>query len=397
MKKLLFALVIFPLLCADCSVKHETLDESQVVELRESCEDSTEDEEEVIDKLAEVNELQNDLEQKISSFLEKYKNTSLYEGKAHDDFIMLLANNPELIHYNFDKFEKEYKCTEFRVETSNDGRLRFYQQVEGSLRCNYIVAIQYSSDNGVKFLSWDDDDPEDYSKFRSVVYDMQYVSDGKYVTESYNVIGMGVVLLCTNLFAIEDDKIKEYHLYSGYSNLIVPGMAAYKNGGMYNNIEGDGIIREGDFVFIPIEGKGENYYESTGLFKCYRISGTSTEMVGEVGNPEYHKSVQNYKSYALHFKTKGFRIHIDNMPDGTVRYASWKASQSPSEEPRIVIKNGCWSEYRNSYVFESGDYTYYVSYSSINNRYAGHREFENLFIDIYQGEKLVFHQEGITK
>ncbi|MGB1247245.1 MAG: hypothetical protein ACPG4Z_00060 [Chitinophagales bacterium] len=53
-----------------------------------------------------------------------------------------------------------------------------------------------------------------------------------------------------------------------------------------------------------------------------------------------HESIQNHVTPILVWETENYRIRIDEMEDGTYRYASWKKDAAIDAVPDLVIENG---------------------------------------------------------
>lgn len=53
-----------------------------------------------------------------------------------------------------------------------------------------------------------------------------------------------------------------------------------------------------------------------------------------------HASLKNFKQAVLVMETAKFRVRIDEMMNGTFRYASWPLEKNMSEKPDLIIQNG---------------------------------------------------------
>jgi hypothetical protein len=82
----------------------------------------------------------------------------------------------------------------------------------------------------------------------------------------------------------------------------------------------------------------------------------------EVDRSNLHESLREFERPLYVFETSKFKIHIDQLKDGSYRYSSWGVKESVSTKPNLVIKNGNWtpdgSGGNNYYTFKNGDYTY---------------------------------------
>lgn len=78
--------------------------------------------------------------------------------------------------------------------------------------------------------------------------------------------------------------------------------------------------------------------------------------------PKLHKSISSFGRNIHIVKTKKFLIRIDEMNDGSNRYASWAIGSDMSQKPDLIINNG---EYvregtggNHSFIFKNKEYEY---------------------------------------
>lgn len=107
-----------------------------------------------------------------------------------------------------------------------------------------------------------------------------------------------------------------------------------------------------------------------------------------------YPALQDYEKPELILETKKFRIRIDEMQDGTYRYASWNIIKPMSEEPEIVLKNGIvnflGSGGNHEYVFTNEEYKYICSVNIL-----GMEESAPADLTVMKGRKKVFQQDAI--
>jgi len=53
-----------------------------------------------------------------------------------------------------------------------------------------------------------------------------------------------------------------------------------------------------------------------------------------------HASLRGHAEPVLHWRTKGFRVRVDRMPDDSLRYASWRRDAPANAEPDLVLAGG---------------------------------------------------------
>ena len=139
-----------------------------------------------------------------------------------------------------------------------------------------------------------------------------------------------------------------------------------------NDGEGWGWLFElhGDNLYVPVvidDGITDRY-------DLYRWNGSTFDSVGNVGNRRLHPSLQHYYELSTYFITKGFRVRIDQMPDGSYRYASWPRSRETSTKPDLIIYGGRYDDAQSCYLFENDGYIYKVgvySHTSDRNTFRG--------------------------
>lgn len=75
-----------------------------------------------------------------------------------------------------------------------------------------------------------------------------------------------------------------------------------------------------------------------------------------------HESLKEFTRPGLIMETKKFRVRIDEMADGTYRYASWPINSKMSDKPDLILKNGVLdfqgSGGNHDYTFTNKEYKY---------------------------------------
>ena len=108
-------------------------------------------------------------------------------------------------------------------------------------------------------------------------------------------------------------------------------------------------------------------------------------------DPTLDKTINTYVESIANFETKKFKIRVDRLENGAIRYASCSSSSSFTNKPDVVLNNGEWipdgahgDEY---YDFVSGEYTYRV-YVYIK----GNVEFT---LQVLKGEQVILSEDSI--
>ena len=52
------------------------------------------------------------------------------------------------------------------------------------------------------------------------------------------------------------------------------------------------------------------------------------------------KDLKNFKSFKVYMQTSKFNVWVDQMEDGSYRYASWSKSKTIDQKPDLILKNG---------------------------------------------------------
>lgn len=108
-------------------------------------------------------------------------------------------------------------------------------------------------------------------------------------------------------------------------------------------------------------------------------------------DPTLDKTINTYVESIANFETKKFKIRVDRLENGAIRYASCSSSSSFTNKPDVVLNNGEWTpdgaHGDGYYDFVSGEYTYRV-YVYIK----GDVEFT---LQVLKGEKIVVSEDSI--
>ena len=82
----------------------------------------------------------------------------------------------------------------------------------------------------------------------------------------------------------------------------------------------------------------------------------------DFANPFLNRQLYEYSSMELALETERNNIRIDRMPDGTYRYAAWKADNAMSGVPELVINKGRRTNGESGvFIFNNNGYEYEVS------------------------------------
>ena len=104
--------------------------------------------------------------------------------------------------------------------------------------------------------------------------------------------------------------------------------------------------------------------------------------------------LSDFKKHKVYMQTKKFKVWIDQMQDGSYRYASWDKSKTISEKPDLILKGGT-VDYQGSggnhmYVFSNADYTY-KCYMNVLGKTD-----DDAFLTVIQGDKVLLDSHEAT-
>lgn len=122
------------------------------------------------------------------------------------------------------------------------------------------------------------------------------------------------------------------------------------------------MLNDGD-LWINEDGKvyGINYHSAAELAR--------KEALIREAKQQLYPSLAQFKRPVKVLETTKFRIRIDELADGTYRYASWSLPTPMSEKPDLVLTKGAYeaegSGGNHSFVFKNGEYTYTCSINVI--------------------------------
>ena len=113
----------------------------------------------------------------------------------------------------------------------------------------------------------------------------------------------------------------------------------------------------------------------------YRWDGEALQPLPECGNPFLHPSLQEYVSLARLDRTGRNLIRIDEMEDGTYRYAAWPAEGTMAESPEIVVPGGVYQDDGDVWVFANQGVEYRVTGADLSVWRNGKRQARWEFAD----------------
>lgn len=103
--------------------------------------------------------------------------------------------------------------------------------------------------------------------------------------------------------------------------------------------------------------------------------------------------LRNFDNEIVFMQTNKFKILLDYLSDGSIRYASWSKDKNISEKPDLILKNGILKYDGNggnhSYIFKNYDYKYECEINVIVPD-----SYPDAFLNIYKGDENISRQRA---
>ena len=131
--------------------------------------------------------------------------------------------------------------------------------------------------------------------------------------------------------------------------------------------------------------------ESTELLTTESVNDDST-IKNNIRNHLYHE-LRNFDNEIAFLQTKKFKILLDYLSDGSIRYASWSKDKNISEKPDLILKNGVLkydgTGGNHSYTFNNYNYKYQCVINVLVPD-----SYPDAFLNIYNGEENISRQRA---
>ncbi|MDC1106922.1 hypothetical protein OAT16_09470 [Prolixibacteraceae bacterium] len=146
-----------------------------------------------------------------------------------------------------------------------------------------------------------------------------------------------------------------------------------------------------DTTFFKVDGYGK----IDTLFVKERISEEILEDASKYKG--LHESIKTFKRLENIITTKSFIIRIDQLNDGTYRYASWSLNQKMSEKPSLILTNGNYNRDgtggNHYYDFHNGVHLYRCYLSPLRSSAAS-----PAYLQVFKNDKeILYHAADVVK
>ena len=155
-----------------------------------------------------------------------------------------------------------------------------------------------------------------------------------------------------------------------------------------NNNEGKSI--DNHVKEIIVENPKFNQLESIDLLTTESVN--DSIITNNVRKHLYFE-LRNFDNEIVFMQTNKFKILLDYLSDGSIRYASWSKDKNISEKPDLILKNGILkydgTGGNHSYIFKNYNYTYECVINVIVPD-----SYPDAFLDIYKGNENISRQRA---
>ncbi len=119
-----------------------------------------------------------------------------------------------------------------------------------------------------------------------------------------------------------------------------------------------GIMLHNGDLWIDYDGKVKTINYQSDFEKALK------EKLIESEKKNLYMTLRKYIRPVLDWRTKSFRVRIDEIADNKFRYVAWAKDKSPLTKPNLILNNGKWvpegSGGNHHYEFDNGDFMYKV-------------------------------------
>jgi len=297
--------------------------------------------------------------------------------KVNKSFAEWLLKDTCTYYYDFPYLKDSMETV--TIATSDDGKVRIYSwdTEMGGTMIEWSNVIQYRSEDGklrtFDGCVWDFEKSSEESEgdgnfgcLTQSIYSFQR-RNGQiiYVTDSYfresSIYGFNEL----NAFCISNGKLQN-----------VTDAFVTPEGEMRQDVGVEYIIpswyfltggRGWDWIF-SLEDETQTFYlpvtsedmpnNMTDQYDLYKFNGYQFVYIGRDGGYWLHPSLRKFDKLSSMFKSGKYLIRVDQLQDGSYRYASWSGTEDMRKKPDIVIYNGEFDELIACYTFTNGDYKY---------------------------------------
>ena len=297
-----------------------------------------------------------------------------------------------------------FKTKEVKTTKSDDGRLTFYcwDTEEGGSMPMLGWACEYIGQSGKKHLVDMRQEEGDIGAWVHSIYTIQKNDKSTfYLVKCRQQLSGMDGFIWVNTYKIEGDHLYKIALSDDMEGDSIFSVE-YDMIDWYDAAGGFGQ----DWAFHYDEVKRDLYVPQTkeyGFPPCitdrYRVYHFDGNQFVRQPNVRPHWGmplIMDYERLVKYFPTKDYTVRVDQLVDGTLRYASWKSSNEMSSTPDIIILGGKETtiNYSKAYVFVNDGVEYTVGYNE-NVKAADGYTYSHQHLLVKKDGKVLLKQEKI--
>lgn len=304
------------------------------------------------------------------------------------DYSTYRMPNYELIDFIFDEpqslsyaFPKLSKSDYVNITTSDDGNLRFYYWDTGlggtmtdwDAICQFRDGKDIYTIRGTNCLENENYDDVKNRAMGSEILDIAtlYTDTGEkiYLVRETGRISSGWMVYAACAIKIKNGRIHLANIFNidgKKTNSVGCDYSVEWDEKIFMEERWDWVVnfnKKTKTLYVPV---GRESVLMTDRYALYHFNGKEMEYVGEDAGYWLHPSLHQFRSVVFLYRTRSYTIRVDEMPDGSYRYASWNRGKKISQQPDLVLYDGILYEGTDLYMFYKDSYMYEVSLNGVS-------------------------------
>ena len=301
----------------------------------------------------------------------------------YEDFYRWIASDPRTLSYPFDSLRA---VSALIVQTSPDGRLRYYMcddsTGEGSMRTCWCVRQLLNADG--KVCVWGQ--PAEQVFVRRIIC-MEYDGAPAYLVSHFAQESWAYGAEWLEMYRVDADTLAQIPVSESLASFAPVEYNMHEWDSRTNGMSDGGSVFPYDAasqsVYLPLpldsvrtlaglpaleEDEKEDSdlpyrgcYSLTDRYDVYQWDGRQFVSKGQQAGYWLHPSLHDFMMLRQTLVTPDHNVRIDEMADGSFRYASWPKDSAMTAQPEIVVEGGSYDQGTHCYLFGNDGYTYIVA------------------------------------
>lgn len=283
----------------------------------------------------------------------------------------VLKLEPSSLYYPFDTVKK-YK--EIVIKNSDDGLMRCYgQRGDGSAHIPYML-VQYKMGNKIGLAGTEGCECENgcYCVLPEKLYCFEEKGIHYYLVWGFCGYMGGIFSYSLCAFKLDETGLSLAYIFSlndelenfqsvdlEFCDAVIMDDASFgyfdKKTLTFYDPEVIGGLEEVDGCYSNDTRLTDRYYKLV-----WNGDSFVYESDKSVPNPFLCEALSNYTCLEKIAEMGKHKIRVDQMPNGTYRYASWNRNTPWSSAPELIVTNGTFDKKTEQYVFRNKEYEYRV-------------------------------------